>query len=188
MESRILHLSGEVENGNVTELIGNILEFNEEDKDKAFKTPIKLYINSNGGALEDGIALVNCIKTSDVPVLAYVYRAESIATVIALSCDEVNTFPNTIFMIHDLAYEFGSKLNGHKEELKYANKLQEMIDTIIIENSKITYWELKKKYETSYDWFIIGDEIKKLGMTNKILKYKKNRNTTFVVDSEQGNE
>ena len=60
-----------------------------------------VHINSGGGSVTGGIAIGNMIKQFKAHTICYVDAiAASIATVIALSCDEVHLYTNSIFMIH----------------------------------------------------------------------------------------
>lgn len=142
--------------------------------------PIELHINSGGGSLSDGMALINIIKTSDVPVIAIVSNASSMATIIALACDRILTYEDTEFMIHELAYGQMGKLRTHKREVESSTRIQNKIDKIIIANSEIPMEDLQKHYDSGDDWFIYGDDIRDYGMTNEIIEYNGNRDTTFV--------
>lgn len=144
--------------------------------------PIELHINSGGGSLDDGMALINVIKTSDVPVIAIVSKAMSMATVIALSCDKIETYPNTQFMIHELAYGHEGKLVTHKEMVAEGDRCQKLIDTIILDNSEIPKEDLQAHYDSGKDWLIYGDDIRDYGMTNEIIELKKGRDTKFIGD------
>lgn len=63
---------------------------------------VQLHINSPGGDAFDGIAIANAIRQSDKHVVAVVDGlAASIASVIAVACDEVVMAPGAQMMIHD---------------------------------------------------------------------------------------
>ena len=68
--SRTLVLSGEVEEESVAELIQDISDINDFDDDQESnivdyeRTPIKLVVNSMGGSVYDGFALIGVIEKS----------------------------------------------------------------------------------------------------------------------------
>ena len=65
--SRVITL-GDIDSELVNEVIQLIYEINEEDAKKTQKEPIKLIINSFGGELYSGLALVDVIDNSQTPV------------------------------------------------------------------------------------------------------------------------
>jgi ATP-dependent protease ClpP protease subunit len=63
---------------------------------------IELRINSGGGSVWDGLAILNTLRSHDAPVTAVVDGiAASAASFIAVACDEVVMMPNSRMMIHD---------------------------------------------------------------------------------------
>lgn len=65
-------------------------------------TSIVLRINSGGGSVWDGLAILNTLRSHGAPVTAMVDGvAASAASFIAVACDEVIMMPNSRMMIHD---------------------------------------------------------------------------------------
>lgn len=63
---------------------------------------IDLRINSGGGAVWDGLAILNQLRTREEPIRAIVDGvAASAASFIAVACDEVVMMPNSRMMIHN---------------------------------------------------------------------------------------
>lgn len=141
--------------------------------------PIELYINCTGGLVDEGLAFINAIKESKVPIIAYVSHSASMGTVIALSCDKVITYPTTTFMIHQLSYGITTTLNNQEEQIKKAKLQQKDLDKIILDNSEIPVDELQKHYDSGKDWVLRGDDIRDYGLTNRIIQCNKHRDTTF---------
>ena len=73
-KKRELLLSDSISQGSVKTIIENIFEINEDDREKEEiyknweRKPIKLFINSYGGCVYDGLALIDVIKRSKTPV------------------------------------------------------------------------------------------------------------------------
>jgi ATP-dependent protease ClpP protease subunit len=65
-------------------------------------TQIELLINSGGGSVWDGLAILNTLRSHPATVTARVDGvAASAASFIAVACDEVVMMPNSRLMIHD---------------------------------------------------------------------------------------
>lgn len=76
------------------------------------KDPILFRINSNGGNLDDGLALYDVIRMyadAGVQMDAIVLgKCCSMATVILLACDRREALPNTSFMVHSASLSMGA--------------------------------------------------------------------------------
>lgn len=89
---------------------------------------IELRINSGGGAVWDGLAILNTLRSHDAPVLAVVDGiAASAASFIAVACDELVMMPNSKLMIHDA---LGICLGQAADMREYAQFLDDTSDNI----------------------------------------------------------
>lgn len=89
---------------------------------------VDIYINSPGGAVLEGLNMVNAIKECPYTVTAHVnVLAASMAAVIALACDKVEVSKNAILMLHNCITVF----IGNKEEMDNERKAMEAIDTVL---------------------------------------------------------
>lgn len=97
------------------------------------KDPILFRINSNGGSLDDGMALYDVIRMyadAGVQMDAIVLgKCCSMATVILLACDHREALPNASFMVHSAAMSIGATrvmasdaINMAKEARRANNK------------------------------------------------------------------
>lgn len=77
---------------------------------------ISLRLNSPGGEVFDGIAIMNALKNHDAEVTVYVDGlAASIASVIAMAGDHIVMAPNATMMIHDaLSLQIGNAADMRK--------------------------------------------------------------------------
>lgn len=89
---------------------------------------IELRINSGGGAVWDGLAILNTLRSHDAPVTAIVDGvAASAASFIAVACDEVVMMPNSRMMIHDA---LGLCIGQSVDMREYADFLDDTSDNI----------------------------------------------------------
>ena len=72
---RNLVLSGEISEESAEKIIQHINDINEDDFGKDTRTPIQLKINSIGGSMYDGFAIIGAIDSSETPVYTYGYGA-----------------------------------------------------------------------------------------------------------------
>jgi ATP-dependent Clp protease protease subunit len=148
----------------------NIIEFNDELDNP--EDPIKLIINSGGGDVYDGLALMGFIQSSPVQINTYSYggRVMSMALPIYLCGAERYATRYTTFMHHSGAWEMDySKIEIHKQELEEMNRLENMVNNFIIKQTKIDKKLLTKYQEMNREWYIPADEAKKLGIVHKLL-------------------
>jgi ATP-dependent protease ClpP protease subunit len=91
-------------------------------------TRIDLRINSGGGAVWDGLAILNTLRSHDKPVRAIVDGvAASAASFIAVACDEVVMMANSRMMIHDA---LGLCIGQAVDMREYADFLDSSSDNI----------------------------------------------------------
>lgn len=86
-----------------------------------------LDINSPGGDVFSGLAIVNAIQNNEHKATANVHvMAASIAAIIALACDEVVVDENSVIMLHNC----WTSADGNKEELQNAVEAMKRVDAI----------------------------------------------------------
>ena len=114
-DTRILYLSGDVENTNISEVCSSILSINDTDRKgiEKFKNydlvPIQLHVQSYGGTIDDMWALIDIIEASITPVITYCSGyCMSAAALIFLAGHHRVMYPHSSIMFHQmLAGTFG---------------------------------------------------------------------------------
>jgi len=96
-DKRIIYAYGDVGADMVSDLFSQLSRFSSKTD------PILLLVNSGGGNLTDGFAMVDLIRASKAPVYSLVAgQCCSAATFFACSCDKRYAFPHSFFLIHEL--------------------------------------------------------------------------------------
>lgn len=91
-------------------------------------TEIHLHINSPGGEVTEGVAVLNVLKNHPARVVAYVDGlAASAASFLAVGCDELVMCPNTELMIHE---PWGLCVGNSDDMRSLAGVLDHMADNI----------------------------------------------------------
>ena len=166
LKDRIIFLSGEINDETSNTIVSELLYL-----DSINHNDISLYINSPGGSITSGMAIMdtmNYIK-SDVSTIC-IGLAASMAAFL-LSCGKIGKryiLPNAEVMIHQ---PLGG-VTGQATEIKIAAeriiKLKDKLNNILSNN---TNQDLKKiELDTERDYFMNANESLKYGIVDKILK------------------
>lgn len=96
--SRIITL-GDIETEIINDIIHSIYEINEEDVKKQTADPIKLIINSAGGEIYSGLALIDVINTSLTPIHTICHgSAMSMGLIVFVAGHHRTASPNASFI------------------------------------------------------------------------------------------
>ena len=162
---RNLLLCDRISQNSIKNIIENIFEINEDDKQKAEiynnweREPIKLFINSYGGSVYDGLALIDVIKQSETPVHTIcIGSCMSMAFWIWLSGENRLVGKRATLMFHDLASFVVGKTEGIKQELNEMTRLQNLLVDEITKKSMVKEETLKDYIIRKAEWYIPADE------------------------------
>ena len=176
-KKRELLLSDSISQGSVKTIIENIFEINEDDREKEeiYKSwerkPIKLFINSYGGCVYDGLALIDVIKRSKTPVHTIcVGSCMSMAFWIWLSGNKRFVGERSTLMFHDISIFAFGKTEGIKQELDEMLRLQQILVSEIVECSSIEEERLQDYITRKAEWYIPADEALTLKLANGYYK------------------
>ncbi len=166
LKDRIILLSGEIDDNLSNIIVSELLYLDSINHDD-----ISLYINSPGGSITSGMAIMdtmNFIK-SDVSTICIGMSASMGAFL--LSCGKKGKryiLPNAEVMIHQ---PLGG-VQGQATEIKIVAerilKLKEKLNTILSKNTGKPLKEIEK--DTERDYFLTSEEALDYGIVDKILK------------------
>ena len=94
------------------------------------KEIVDLHINSPGGSITEGLMLMTLLQGVSNPIHAHITFAASMATVIALSADEVSMNSAGLFMIHQPLFPEGGNASEMREKADLADHLGEQLEQI----------------------------------------------------------
>jgi ATP-dependent Clp protease protease subunit len=131
---RKILLSENITSSSVKDVIKEIMEINNDDdlKEADYKDwerkPIKLFINSFGGSVYDGLSLVDIIKQSKTPVHTIsIGSSMSMGLWIYLTGHKRFVGENATLMFHDISTVVWDKTQGIKQEVKEMERLQAIL-------------------------------------------------------------
>lgn len=171
LEGRRLYINTEVDSCIIDTIVYHVMRFNREDKELPIeeRKPIYLYINTPGGSVSDGYALIDAIITSKTPVYTINQGiAMSMGFLIFIAGHKRFAMPHSEFLMHDGSVFSWDSTAKAKDRLDFeTNKLEKMTKDFIIEHTKID----EKLYESVYrkEWYLLPDDAKEYGIVDSIV-------------------
>jgi ATP-dependent protease ClpP protease subunit len=169
-EDRVYWVEGEIDE-TITDLTKMIIECNRQDKElvASERKPIKIFITSCGGLLDETMALVKLIGISKTPIITinacYAYSA---ASLILIAGHKRYAMPGTKCLFHSGSSTMGSatfeQVQAATEDYK---KLVKQMQDYILSKTKIDSKLFNKK--KAYDWYLNIDEMIEHGVVDKII-------------------
>jgi ATP-dependent protease ClpP protease subunit len=141
--------------------------FRDELKALGAVTTIRLCINSPGGAVFEGLAIYNLLKTHPARVLARIDgMALSMASVVAMAADEIEAPANAFLMIHNPV----NLVVGDGDDLRHTadllDKLRDQLAGIYAQRSKQPIDKILGLMDA--ETWMSGEEASQLGFVDRI--------------------
>jgi len=129
----------------VTEKIAKELVKNIMALDRISNEPIVLYINSPGGSIADGFAIIDCMQSVKSPIITMILgEACSMAGVISVAGDRRVMSKNSVWMAHDGSARPGGKFTDVIHYGEYIKSLQTKMFTFLRQYTKLSEEDLDK--------------------------------------------
>ena len=167
LKDRIVFVSGEVEDGMANAIVAQLLFLQAADPQKE----ISMYINSPGGSVTAGLAILDTMKMLKCPVATYCVGQAASMGAILLSAGEKgrrHALPNSRIMIHQPWGGAQGKASDIEITAKEILRLKEVLNKILAEASGKTLDAVT--HDTDRDFFMSADEAKAWGIVDKVLK------------------
>ncbi len=165
LKERIILLNGEIDNEMSSKIISELLCLDSMSNDD-----IKIYINSPGGSVNDGLAIydtMNFIK-SDVSTIC-VGEASSMGAIILMNGAKGKRFclKNSEIMIHQPLGGVSGQATEIDIEAKRIMKTKKLLNEIISSKTNKNMKQVEKDVER--DYFMNSNDALKYGIIDKIL-------------------
>ena len=179
-KARNLYLAKQVDQASMNTLTKSILEINDSDEyikklyavhDLKYEPkPIKIYIDSYGGAVYQCFGLLGVMEKSQTPV-------HTIVTGAAMSCGFMILiyghkrfgYPMSTPLYHQVSTGFFGKVQDMEEKLEETKRLQKKIEDITIDKTQISKKKLTEILKKKVDWYMSAEEALGLGVIDEIL-------------------
>lgn len=170
LKDGIIMLSGEVNDSMADVVISQMLYLQEESPNK----PIKLYINSPGGSVFDGMAIYDVMKMVSNTVETYCLgKACSMGSVLLAGGTPGHRYslPHSKIMIHQVLGGFSGQATDIQIAAKSIQSTKEMITELISKDSGQDYAKVMEDMER--DKWMTPEEAKEYGLIDHIFNYNK---------------
>ena len=170
LNERVIFLGEEVNSHTANMIVAQLLHLAYENPDE----DIKLYINSPGGSVYDGLAIydtMNFIKP-DVQTIGIGLQASMGAFLLSAGAKGKRAIlPNARVMIHQPSSGTRGKITDQEIDLKEGLLLKEKLAQILAENSGQKHEKIKNDMER--DYWMSAEEAVEYGLVDKIIKQEK---------------
>lgn len=167
LEDRIIFLSGEITSELSNLIVAQLLFLEAKNNTK----PINLYINSQGGSVDAGLAIFDTINfiACDVSIIC-VGLAASMAAVL-LACGTKGkrfALPNSRIMIHQPLGGAQGQASDIKIAAEQIIKLKDRINKILSKSTGKSVEQIEE--DTNRDYYLTAQEAKEYGIIDAILE------------------
>lgn len=167
LNDRIVFLGEEVNSATANIVIAQLLFLANEDP----KRDIKLYINSPGGSVYDGMAIIDTMNYIKPDVQTIGIGLQASMGAMLLSCGAKGkrfVLPNARIMIHQPSSGTEGKITDQEIALKEGIFLKKKLAEIFAENTGKDLAQVEKDMDR--DYWMSAEEAKAYGIVDEIIK------------------
>lgn len=166
LKDRIVFVSGEIDDNMANAIVAELLFLQAEDPKKM----ISMYINSPGGSVTAGLAILDTMKMVKCPVATYcVGQAASMGAVLLAAGERGwrRALPNARIMIHQPWGGAQGKATDIEITAKEILRLKDVLNRILAEASGRTLEEVTR--DTDRDHFMSAEDAMCWGIVDSVL-------------------
>lgn len=167
LKDRIIFLGDQIDDHLANLIIAQLLFLDAQDN----KKPIKMYINSVGGSVTDGLAIYDTMQYIKSPVSTIcVGLAASMGALLLSGGAEGQRYalPNSEILIHQVMGGASGQASDVKIKAEQILKLKDRLNRILQKHTKQALKKIEK--DTDRDYYMTPDEALKYGLIDKIIK------------------
>jgi len=169
LKERIIFLAGPIDDYTANIVIAQLLFLQSEDS----KKDISFYINSPGGSVTAGLAILDTMNHIKPAVSTVCVGVAASAAAVLLSAGEKGkrrALPNSEIMIHQPWGGAQGQATDIEITAKQIIKIRERLNKILAKN---TGQKLEKvEQDVERDYYMTADEARKYGIIDEVLKSK----------------
>ncbi len=166
LKENIIFLAGPIDDDVANIVIAQLLFLQSEDS----KKEISLYINSPGGYIHSGMAILDTMNHIKNPVSTVcVGLAASMASILLSAGEKGKRFilPNAEVMIHQPSGGSEGKASDIEISARHILKSREILNKIMAKNTGQSVSKIEKDMDR--DFYMSAEEAKKYGIVDKVL-------------------
>lgn len=145
LEDRVINLFGPVDDALAYQVVSALqaMDYDPENSGK----PIKMFINSPGGSVHAGLAIIDTMNTIESPVYTHVIGLAASMGAAILSAGEPGfraAYPNSTIMLHQVSGGEQGNIQDMRVGFKFTEELNKrLLATIAVNCGKMTKEEYK---------------------------------------------
>lgn len=123
---------------------------------------VQIFISSHGGNLNSALIFKNCIEACEADVVAIIEaEAYSAASLIALSCPNIEVKPYATMMLHSASFGSGGSVQNVRDHVEFTGRHAESLMEEVYRDfiSPLEMEDLKKGRELWFDYKQISDRL-----------------------------
>ncbi len=167
LKERIIFLGEMIDDRVANNVIAQMLFLESQDN----KSDIKLYINTPGGSVTDGLAIYDTMQyvKCDVVTLCLGMAASMGALLLSAGASGKRmALPNSQILIHQVMGGVEGQASDIKIKAEQILKIKDRLNQILV---KHTGKDLKTiEQDTDRDYYMTADEVLKYGLIDKVIK------------------
>ena len=166
LKDRIVFVGGEVEDGMANTIVAQLLFLQAMDSEKE----ISMYINSPGGSVTAGLAILDTMRMVKCPIATYCIGQAASMGAILLAAGEKgrrHALPHSRIMIHQPWGGAQGKASDIEITAREILRLKDILNGILAESSGKTPEEVAR--DTDRDYFMSAEDAKEWGIVDKVL-------------------
>jgi ATP-dependent Clp protease protease subunit len=175
-DKRIIYIHDYIQQSTISKVCYNLLWLLDEDNTKESKErdfvrkPIKIYINSHGGYVDDMWALIDIMINSKTPIYTYsTGYADSCGFFIFLAGEKRFISAHTKMLCHQFSGGVYGEYQNMKEAMEEYDKLWIDFEKYVCSRTTITQERINDVRERKLDWIIYPEESIELGVATDII-------------------
>jgi len=172
LKERIVFLGGGINDDVANTVIAQLLHLEQQDPTK----DIHLYINSPGGAVTSGLAVMDTMDhiKSDVSTVCVGTAASAAAWILSNGTKGKRySLPNAEVMIHQPLGGAEGQASDIEISARHIVEIKKRLTKILAKNTGKTQQQIEN--DVDRDFFMVADEAKKYGIIDEVLKSSKSK-------------
>lgn len=166
LKDRIVFVGGEVEDGMANAIVAQLLFLQAADPEKE----ISMYINSPGGSVTAGLAILDTMRMIKCPVATYcVGQAASMGAILLAAGEKGrrHALPHSRIMIHQPWGGAQGKASDIEITAREILRLKDILNGVLAESSGKMLDDVAR--DTDRDYFMSAEDAKNWGIVDRVL-------------------
>lgn len=164
-KARTVFVTGTIDDRLSHRVVAQLVHLNNENT----KLPIVMVINSGGGVVTSGYAILDTMKALDAPVVTYaVGHAESMAAILLAAGEKGRRFcaPNARIMIHQPHHSMSGMTSDILIKATKAEETRNALTMSLVETTGRTFEEVEKALDRNT--YLFAESAKQFGIVDRV--------------------